>query len=445
MTIQSPTRSSRSPVVVVGAGIAGLTAAALLGRAGVPTVVLEKSSSAGGRATTRHRGGFLFNLGPHALYRAGILKQTLGALDIAVSGGIPTGNGGFAILDGCRHTLPAGLASLITTGLLRLAGKLELARFQMRLPKVDTSTIQNQSLSSWLESNLNDQSVREMVRMLVRVTTFTNDPNHQSAGAAIEQLQLGLKAGVLYVDGGWQTIVNGLRRAAIDSGARVISGAHVLALERSTARTIDGIRLADGTLIRASGVVITGAPLDVDRLAGTSFSSELPPPVRVATLDVGLHSLPNPRATVAFGVDAPLYFSVHSAIAQLAPEGGALIHVSKYLPPNEQAGPSVRYELESLMEMMQPGWRAAIVHEQFIPSLTVTHTQLTAARAGRLGRPAARLEGLDNVCIAGDWVGPHGQLSDAVAASAADAVTQLRAYLKGDAANRRRVAEEVMS
>jgi phytoene dehydrogenase-like protein len=437
MTIQSPIRSSRSPVVVVGAGIAGLTAAALLGRAGVPTVVLEKSSAAGGRATTRDRGGFLFNLGPHALYRAGILKQTLGALDITVSGGIPTGNGGFAILDGCRHTLPAGLVSLITTGLLRLGGKLELARFQVRLPRVDTSTIQNQPLSSWLESNLNDPIVREMVRMLVRVTSFTNDPDHQSAGAAIEQLQLGLKAGVLYVDGGWQTIVDGLRRAAIDGGARVISGAHAVSLERSTARTIDGIRLADGTLIRASGIVVTGAPLDVDRLAGTSFSSELSPPVRVATLDVALRSLPNPRATVAFGVDAPLYYSVHSAIAQLAPEGGALIHVSKYLPPNEQAGASVRHELGSLMEMMQPGWRAEVVHEQFIPSLTVTHTQLTAARAGTRGRPASRLEAFDNVCIAGDWVGPHGQLSDAVAASAADAVTHLQAWLKANATNER--------
>jgi len=32
-----------------------------------------------------------------------------------VTGGIPTGNGGFALLEGRRHTLPAGVASLMTT------------------------------------------------------------------------------------------------------------------------------------------------------------------------------------------------------------------------------------------------------------------------------------------------------------------------------------------
>src|SRR5262245_36566059 len=98
MTTHSQVPGSRIPVVVVGGGIAGLTAAALLGRAGVPTVVLEKSSAPGGRAATRSRDGFLFNVGPHALYRAGVLKQTLDVLGVKVSGGVPTGNGGFAIL-----------------------------------------------------------------------------------------------------------------------------------------------------------------------------------------------------------------------------------------------------------------------------------------------------------------------------------------------------------
>ena len=59
---------STAPVVVIGGGVAGLVAAARCARAGVPTVVVEKSSHVGGRATTREKQGFLFNLGPHALY-----------------------------------------------------------------------------------------------------------------------------------------------------------------------------------------------------------------------------------------------------------------------------------------------------------------------------------------------------------------------------------------
>src|SRR5258706_6728514 len=173
--------------------------------------------------------------------------------------------------------------------------------------------------------------------------------------------------------------------------------------------------------MRASAVILTGGPADVDSLAGTRFTSALPPPVRVATLDVALRSLPKPNATVAFGADTPLYFSVHSAVADLAPAGGAMIHVLKYLRPGETAGRDVEVELETLMDMMQPGWRDRIVFKQYMPSLTVMNAEATAAHAGMAGRPASRLPAFDNGWIAGDWVGPRGQLSEAAAATATDA------------------------
>jgi hypothetical protein len=54
-------------------------------------------------------------------------------------------------------------------------------------------------------------------------------------------------------------------------------------------------------------------------------------PVCMACLDVALSHLPDKDALFALGVDRPLYFSVHSVYAELAPEGGALIHVAKFL------------------------------------------------------------------------------------------------------------------
>src|SRR6266571_2658417 len=163
-----PTRQS-APVVIIGGGIAGLTAAALLGKAGVPAILFEKSATPGGRAATRERHGFLFNLGPHALYRAGVLHKTLNALNVEVRGRVPSANGGFALCDGRLHTLPVGLTSLLTTGLLGLAGKLELARIQSRLLHVDTSAIQRVTLASWLSNNVRDPGVRGVLEMLTRV------------------------------------------------------------------------------------------------------------------------------------------------------------------------------------------------------------------------------------------------------------------------------------
>jgi hypothetical protein len=70
---------------------------------------------------------------------------------------------------------------------------------------------------------------------------------------------------------------------------------------------------------------------DKERPEVLSKAAKAAKPVRLVCLDVALSSLPDKDALFALGVDRPLYFSVHSAYAKLAPKGGALIHIAKYL------------------------------------------------------------------------------------------------------------------
>jgi phytoene dehydrogenase-like protein len=411
------------PVIVIGGGVSGLIAATIIARANLPVLLVEKAAALGGRASSHDKHGFKFNLGPHALYRKGHLNRTLGELGIAISGRVPTGTGGFAVYRGRSETLPVGLMSLLTTGVLTTAGKLELARFQTGLRSIDVAAVARTTLASWLAHHVRDPRVRDLVQMLVRVATFTNDSDHQSAGAAIEQLQLALAGSVLYLDDGWQSIVDGLRRAATAAGVRIVCHTQAVAFERRSDRRIDAVRLADGRTIRAAAAIVTGGVGDVGTIVGTQSFDALPPPVRIATLDVALSALPKPRPTLALGVDVPLYFSVHSAYARLAPQNGAVIHVSKYLSPGKDPTDNDRRELEDLIDMLQPGWRQRLAFARYLPHLTVTHRELTAASGGTSGRPPSRHAAYDNVFIAGDWVGPRGQLSDAASASAVDAAT----------------------
>jgi len=107
------TDQSTYGAIVIGGGIAGLTTAAYLGRAGYRTLVLERSAKLGGRAVTRAKDGFLFNVGPHALYQKGEGCRVLADLGVTYTGGQPFGPNRW-ILDGGWQTLVAGLASCAT-------------------------------------------------------------------------------------------------------------------------------------------------------------------------------------------------------------------------------------------------------------------------------------------------------------------------------------------
>ncbi len=74
--------------VVIGGGLAGLTAANALAENGNKVTVLEQSRHFGGRAQTHQQSGFFLNLGPHALYHS-VAAQTLSAWGIPFSGNAP--------------------------------------------------------------------------------------------------------------------------------------------------------------------------------------------------------------------------------------------------------------------------------------------------------------------------------------------------------------------
>jgi phytoene dehydrogenase-like protein len=142
-------------------------------------------------------------------------------------------------------------------------------------------------------------------------------------------------------------------------------------------------------------------------------------PVTAACLDVALQRLPQPRTLFALGIDQPLYLSVHSAVARLAPAGAATIQVAKYLPVRARNDPRAdERELEGLLDLMQPGWRDAVVERRFLPSMVVYNALVTAVTGGIAGRPGPAVPDIKHLYVVGDWVGPEGLLADASLASA---------------------------
>ena len=84
-----------------------------------------------------------------------------------------------------------------------------------------------------------------------------------------------------------------------------------------------------------------------------------------------------------------------------------------------------RRELEELLDLMQPGWRAALVYRRFLPDMIVINAMPLAAHGGTRGRPGPEVDGARGLFVVGDWVGKEGLLVDTSLSSAARAAEMI--------------------
>ncbi|HEV7239900.1 MAG TPA: FAD-dependent oxidoreductase [Thermoanaerobaculia bacterium] len=436
-------------VVIVGGGLAGLAASIYLARAGRTVTVFEKRRYLGGRAITQLRHGYRFNLGAHAFYRTGAAAAVCKELGVPVPGVAPKPKA-IALIGGEERGLPSRILSLLTTSLLSIGGKMQLASALWRIRSLDFASVSSQTLREWLDSNISDTRARQVLESLIRLATYSDHAETESAALPLAQMKLALR-GVLYVHEGWQRIIDSMHSTAISSGVNFVTSSRIVGVDTEEGRVravrLGGLELdadrtdtmsiaypemspeqVDGARLPADTVILAVDPTTAAELAGEAGASWASArPVTAACLDVALRTLPNPKRIFALGIDEPLYFAAHSAWAQLAPKGGALIHTVKYR--KEQSATDVEIEgerarrdataaadertLEALLDRMQPGWRDVLVHRRFLPAMTVSNALVTPSTP----RPSA-VTNVRGLFIAGDWVGDEGLLSDAALSSA---------------------------
>ncbi|HXF61353.1 MAG TPA: NAD(P)/FAD-dependent oxidoreductase [Caldilineaceae bacterium] len=411
-----PILSGAAPHVVVGGGLAGLTTAAYLAQAGEPVMVLERSRQLGGRAASQMKDGFILNQGPHALYLSSLGLPVLRELGVAVKGHKPKYSPTGLLLHHRVHTLPA----LLDGELWSWGDRWEFLRVRHAINKLDPAQVRSQTVRGWAEAHIRRPRVRELFYTLVRVQTYANLPDYQSMAAVVRQWQRAEAGGVWYLDGGWQTLVDGLCDLAAASGALIRTGVRVEAVTRGAAGP--RVHLENGETVEAATVTLAVEPQVARRLlveaSRISLDGWLPtgPAVRAAVLDLGLAAMPTLKWPFALGVDRPLYYSVHSTVAALAPAGGGLVHLAKYLAENDEDPAAVRAELEQAMDLLQPGWRQQVLHQRFLPNMIVANAvDLPDGVGVSRARPVA--PDYRNVFAAGDWVAVDAMLADAALGS----------------------------
>jgi oxygen-dependent protoporphyrinogen oxidase len=172
-------------VVVIGGGIAGLTCAWRLRRAGVDALCLESSNRPGGALSSRRVDDFVLEAGAHTVQEnpsLGGLIREVGLVDELLHA--PRGLARFIYRFGALHPLPTGLLSGLTSRLIsarakgRLLGEVAVQR------RTET---EDESVEAFVRRRFGVEVVDALVAPFVS-GTFGGDPAALSARALLPSL-----------------------------------------------------------------------------------------------------------------------------------------------------------------------------------------------------------------------------------------------------------------
>lgn len=414
--------------VVVGGGLAGLTAACYLARAKQPVTLFEQAPVLGGRGTSKNEAGFQFHLGPHALYTGGAASEVLADLGVEFSGNSPTDV--YALHGGTFYRAPTTARTIATSRLLTLREKIKLVRLFRRIARMNAEDVKDVSVQEWLDANLNvtRPRLRSFLEANARTLVYSAALHLVSADVFIRKTQLILNNPIIYIDDGWKTLVDGLQQTAEAAGVHIHTGTRVDGIE-ADGGTVQGVRLQNGETVEASSIVLATTPAQAAELVPAGGASQLAElvdsivPARVACLTVALDQLPNPEHAVVQDLDKPRFMSTQSKYSRVAPEGTALIYTFKQLDPLRDGDPHQdELDLEALLDEAQPGWRSVLVKRQFLPRIPAIGMLPTAETGGYSGRPHPDVPSARGLYVAGDWVG-SGFLADASFGSGREAAS----------------------
>jgi hypothetical protein len=181
----------------------------------------------------------------------------------------------------------------------------------------------------------------------------------------------------------------------------------------ATASVASRTALLARQVVLAAGTPAANASLLPERPASWR---DLGPAVMAASLDLGLNRIPH-EVRFLQGLDQPLYLSRHAPPADLAPAGGSVVHLMRYLAFDEQLSP------ENARKGLLDHAHLAGIEQDDIEEARYLHRMVVVGatprpeQGGLAGRPRVTDTGHAGVLVAGDWVGPEGHLADASLAS----------------------------
>lgn len=413
--------SSQYDIVVVGGGLAGLSAAAFLAKRGKRVALLEKATL-GGRAITIKVKGFSFNFGAHAIYGrdSSYLKKFEKELGIHIDW--RDFNPYKAKYD-IGHTItdmPANVIGLFRTKMLEGLGERVMFTFQIFKTLLHMETGHPHiSIGRWLEEKQVNDDIRELMLSLASSNFFTKEPEKIPSDVFFSyyrRLFVTQKA-VSYIGGGWQSLISELVRVLESNGGQIFTKSKVESVETEDDRIV-AVVSGENRFVADEFIFAIPPKELVKAFEGTDLQPALQQyakyePTCVLVYDVGLqkridvpYTYINDPQNKMFITDISYYDPT------CVPEGGQLLQATAYLKRsdigNKEVVEATKKKIEELYDKHFAGWREQLVVPRISQRAVVQEIQWNMnQRPMPLFLPDYR-----NLFFAGDWCEGQGQVSE---------------------------------
>lgn len=271
------------PIVVIGAGVGGLSAAIHLAAAGERVIVVEKNPYVGGKMAEIRTGGFRWDTGPSVITMRHVFEELFAAAGRQISDYLTL----VPVEPLTRYFFPDGVTLDASSRLAEMASQIEALEprdvegylgylaYAARLHRItgdvfiygEPPTLRSFTRVPLLDAlrvdpaRTMDQAIRGFVRsahlrqLLGRFATYVGASPYRAPATLNVIAHVELTGGVWYPQGGIYEIARALARLAGEIGIEIRTGCGATQIEVDDSRRVQGVLLENGDRLGARAAV----------------------------------------------------------------------------------------------------------------------------------------------------------------------------------------------
>ena len=410
--------------IIIGAGFAGLSAAALLSKKGKKVLVIEKQPYMGGRAFCKEEDGFVWQYGQHShrLANDGIASELFDKLGEKLDFLDVKDGSAKLFYKNQLFKRPETPFQFLTTKAMSFRERIVFLKFYIKILKSNATDWYDKTLDEFYLSNFNNKNVQDFISFL-GFTIMLPDSSKVSAGEVIDFIQRMKKAKVKQGEpvGGAKQVLDKLSSIIKYNDGKINLGEKVTEVIIKDGKA-SGVKTNTATYEAEN--IVYAAPLQkfeeiVDaKLFNNDFIYYCKNIQNSAAVNIDFVS-DEPLSDLEggiLGVNEPLWVKFQSNIDEtIAPKGshictwGLLIETGK--ENDKKAVEKTEKRLREIASICMPGYEKKVIKERKLV-MPIVNANMLIPKQSKPHRPEIKLKDINNLFIIGDTTRGDGCSGD---------------------------------